>query len=169
MSDEEAHAKFVEIRWDGSKPNCPRCGGTALYTYKTRKLWKCKACTHMFSVTSGTIFASRKLPVRDMLLAIAIFCNGAKGMSALQLSRDLDVQYRTAFVLAHKLREAMGAETKGMTLSGEVEVDGAYFGGHIRPENLATDRVASDRQAPRRSRRTRALGSHHRLSDQARG
>ena len=63
-----------------------------------------------FSVTSGTIFASRKLPIRDYLLAIAIFVNGAKGHSALQLSRDLDCQYKTAFVLAHKLREAMAAD-----------------------------------------------------------
>ena len=79
----------------------------AVYAYKTRTLWKCKACSHQFSVTSGTIFASRKLPVRDYLLAIAIFVNGAKGHSALQLSRDLDCQYKTAFVLAHKIREAM--------------------------------------------------------------
>jgi len=61
-----------------------------------------------FSVTSGTIFASRKLSIRDYLLAIAIFVNGAKGHSALQLSRDLDCQYKTAFVMAHKIREAFG-------------------------------------------------------------
>ena len=70
----------------------------AVYKYETRKLWKCKACSHQFSVTSGTIFASRKMPIRDYLLAIAIFVNGAKGHSALQLSRDLDCQYKTAFV-----------------------------------------------------------------------
>jgi transposase-like protein len=132
MSEEEAHAKFTEIRWpDG--PHCPRCGGVTLYTYKARKLWKCKACQHQFSVTSGTIFASRKMSVRDYLMAIAIVVNGAKGISALQLARDLDVQYRTAFVLAHKLREAMASEIAGETLGGTVEVDGAYFGGHIRP------------------------------------
>lgn len=72
-------------------------------------------------------------------MAIAIFVNGAKGVSALQLSRDLDVQYKTAFVLAHKLREAMAAEQKG--LSGMVEIDGAYFGGHIRQENRKEDRI----------------------------
>ncbi|HEY1245585.1 MAG TPA: IS1595 family transposase [Hyphomicrobiaceae bacterium] len=143
MSDEEAHAKFTEIRWadNGGEPYCPKCGSVALYTYKTRKLWKCKGCNKQFSVTSGTIFASRKLAVRDYLLAIAIFVNGAKGISALQIGRDLDVQYRTAFVLCHKLREAMGSEMAGTTLSGTVEVDGAYVGGHIRPANLKKDRV----------------------------
>ena len=92
MSDEEARAKFTEIRWaaNDGQPHCPKCGGTALYTYTARKIWKCKACEHQFSVTSGTLFASRKLPVRDYLMAIAVLCNGAKGMSALQLSRDLD-------------------------------------------------------------------------------
>src|SRR6266571_910889 len=109
MSDEEAHTAFRMIRWSDTKgePVCPRCQCAAVYSYTTRKLWKCKACSHQFSVTSGTIFASRKLAMRDYLMAIAIFVNGAKGHSALQLSRDLDCQYKTAFVLAHKLREAV--------------------------------------------------------------
>ena len=59
------------------------------------------------SATSGTIFASRKMAFVDLLAAICIWSNCAKGISALQLSRDLDCQYKTAFVLAHKLREAM--------------------------------------------------------------
>ena len=80
------------------------------------------------------------MSLRDILAAIAIFTNGAKGYSALQLSRDLDCQYKTAFVLAHKLREAIGAEFDGRTLSGEVEVDGAYFGGYVKPENVKADR-----------------------------
>jgi transposase-like protein len=87
-----------------------RSAPTAVYAYTTRRIWKCKACNHQFSVTSGTIFASRKLPIRDYLAAIAIFVNAVKGISALQLGRDLDVQYKTAFVLAHKLREAIEAE-----------------------------------------------------------
>lgn len=112
MSDEEAHEAFRQIRWADSagEPCCPRCACLAVYAYTTRRLWKCKGCGHQFSATSGTIFAGRKLEMRDYLLAVAIFCNGAKGVSALQLSRDLDVQYKTAFVLAHKLREAMAAE-----------------------------------------------------------
>jgi hypothetical protein len=58
-----------------------------------------------------------------------------KGLSALQLARDLCCQYKSAFVLAHKLREALAVETVGQTLDGEVEVDGAHFGGVIQPEN----------------------------------
>ena len=145
MSDEEAHAKFVAIRWADTegKPYCPECGCAKVYAFATRKLWKCSACQYQFSVTARTIFQDRKRPIRDYLLAIAIFVNGAKGHSALQLSRDLDCQYKTAFVLAHKLREAMGSEVQNPDqpeLSGTVEIDGAYFGGHVKPENRKEER-----------------------------
>ena len=62
------------------------------------------------------------------------------GHSALQLSRDLDVQYKTAFVLSHKLREAIAAEKADATVSGEVAVDGAYFGGYVKPANHRENR-----------------------------
>src|SRR5437764_5188834 len=146
MSDEEAHAKFCELRWHDNqgKPYCPKCGSAKVYAYTTRKVWKCPACRYQFSVTAGTIFADRKRPIRDYLLAVAIFVNGAKGHSALQLSRDLDCQYKTAFVLAHKLREAIGAVVHDATapeLSGEVHVDGLYTGGHKKQENRKAERV----------------------------
>ncbi len=143
MSDAEATEAFRQIRWSAScgEPFCPRCGCLGVYAYQSRPLFKCKACEHQFSVTSGTIFASRKLPLRTLLMSVAIFVNGAKGHSALQLSRDLDVQYKTAFVLSHKLRESLAAEKADATVSGTVEVDGAYFGGHIRPANHTENRV----------------------------
>ena len=141
MTDDQAHAHFEAIRFadNGGAAFCPRCECTAVYTYAARRIWKCKACNHQFSVTSGTIFSSRKLPIRDYLVAIAIFVNAVKGISALQLGRDLDVQYKTAFVLAHKIREAVGSQQVGQ-LSGTVEVDGAYFGGKAKLQNVKADR-----------------------------
>ncbi|MDZ4056171.1 MAG: IS1595 family transposase, partial [Polynucleobacter sp.] len=130
-------------RWpetDG-KPVCPRCGCYEAYSIASRRKFKCVACHHQYSVTSGTILASRKMAFVDLLAAICIIVNAAKGISALQLARDLDCQHKTAFVLAHKLREALASETDGAVLNGEVEIDGAYFGGHIRPANLKADRV----------------------------
>ncbi len=139
MSDEEAYDAFKAIRFaqNGGEAFCPKCGATELYALPRRKMWRCKAgeCGCQFSITSGTIFSSRKLNIRDILAAIAIFVNGAKGHSALQLSRDLDVQYKTAYVMAHKLREAIGSIDKGATVSGEVEIDGMYVGGYIKPAN----------------------------------
>lgn len=142
MGEDEAYGIFCELRWPETEgePICPRCGCTEAYHIATRRKFKCVACHHQFSVTSGTIFASRKLSFTDLLAAIVIFVNGAKGISALQASRDLDVQYKTAFVLFHKLREAMAREMADAKLGGIVEMDGAYFGGHIRPENRKEDR-----------------------------
>lgn len=142
LSDDEAFETFKSVRWadNNGEAYCPKCGCTAAYYFKTRRVWKCKGCNAEFSVTSGTIFASRKMAIRDMLAAIAIFCNGAKGISALQLSRDLDCQYRTAFVLAHKLREIMASEQTNEKLSGHVEIDGAYFGGYVKPANRLQNR-----------------------------
>ena len=142
LSDAEALDTFKAIRWaaNDGEAYCPKCGCTAVYGYKARPIYKCQACEGQFSVTSGTIFASRKLAMRDILAAIAIFVNGAKGVSALQLSRDLDVQYKTAFVMAHKLREAMGAKVQAEEISGHVEIDGAYFGGYVKPANQKAQR-----------------------------
>ncbi len=141
--EDAAYKTFCDLRWDDTngEPVCPRCGCLDAYDIATRRKFKCKACWHQYSVTSGTIFASRKMAFTDLLAAICIFVNGAKGVAALQLSRDLDCQYKTAFVLSHKLREAIASERNGVVLDGVVEVDGAYFGGHIRPANLKEERV----------------------------
>lgn len=143
MSDETARDTFKGIRWanNNGEPVCPSCGCVEIYDLTTRKIYKCAGCLKQFSVTSGTIFASRKLSLRDILAAIAIFTNGAKGYSALQLSRDLDVQYKTAFVMAHKIREAIAMSRDNDMLTGTVEVDGAYFGGYVKPANQKKDRA----------------------------
>ncbi|HXQ12155.1 MAG TPA: IS1595 family transposase [Caulobacteraceae bacterium] len=143
LSDDEAWETFKAIRWASTEgePVCPRCGGLQIWNLNDNRRFKCKACGHKFSVTSGTIFASRKLPIRDYLAAIAIFVNGAKGHAALHLSRDLDVQYKTAFVMAHKMREAMASEQNAIgEVAGSVEIDGAYFGGYLKPANRREDR-----------------------------
>jgi transposase-like protein len=141
--EDKAYKTFCEMRWQETegKPVCPRCGCLDIYSITTRRKFKCAACSHQFSVTSGTIFASRKMAFTDMLGAVCIFVNAVKGLSALQLARDLDCQYKTAFVLAHKLRESLAAETANVKLTGRVEVDGAVFGGHVRPENVASERI----------------------------
>jgi transposase-like protein len=154
--EEAAYRRFCRLRWpdtDGA-PHCPVCGCIDIYDLSTRRRFKCAACHRQFSVTSGTIFASRKLSFVDLLGAICLFVNAAKGLSAVQLSRDLDVQHKTAFVLMHKLREALAAEVRELQLGGEVEVDGAAFGGHVRPANLLEERVdrrlAGNRSGKRR-------------------
>jgi transposase-like protein len=98
MSDEQAFEAFAAIRFaeNGGAAFCPDCGCAEPYFLAARRKWKCRACGKQFSATSGTIFASRKMAFVDLLAAVCIFVNAAKGVSALQLSRDLSCQYKTA-------------------------------------------------------------------------
>jgi transposase-like protein len=127
MTDDQAFDQFKRTRFaaNGGEPYCPRCRCADTYTLNETPIrWKCAECRKKYSVTSGTIFHSRKLAIRDYLGVIALFCNGVKGTSALQMSRDMDINPKSAFVLLHKLREAMGATVHdGPELSGIVEVD----------------------------------------------
>ena len=148
MSDAQAEVTFAGIRWTETKGKavCPHCACPTCYEARRPSgtlRFRCKACRKDFSLTSGTLFAFHKLPLQTYLAATLIFCNEVKGKSALALSRDLGVQYKTAFVLSHKLREAMATEVKGYKLGGigkTVEVDGAYFGGYQKPANHKENR-----------------------------
>ncbi|ANY83606.1 hypothetical protein BB934_35715 (plasmid) [Microvirga ossetica] len=144
MQERTAKKWFRQARWpetDG-EPYCPHCGNLRCYEM-SRERFKCSAkeCKAVFTVTSGTAFAWRKLPFKKMLMAIWFAANSVKGKAALQLSRELGVQYKTAWVLLMKLREVVASRRDKMVLEGEVEIDGKYAGGHVRPENKAEDCV----------------------------
>jgi transposase-like protein len=149
MNDEEVEQTFIKLRWSANdgKAFCPHCGCPTVYSCRRPNgalRWRCKACRKDFSVTSGTLFAFHKLPLKAYLLAIAIFCNEVKGKSMLAMSRDLGVQYKTSFVLAHKMREAMASEVRTQPIGGEgkrAEIDGGYFGGYVKPANRRDRRL----------------------------
>jgi len=155
---------FCKVRWADTQgaPVCPHCGGLDAYDCRRPNgaaRFRCRACKKDFSITAGTLFASHKMPLKTYLAAIAIFMNEVKGKSMLALSRDLCVSYKTAFVLAHKLREAMAVELKGRTIGGEgkvAEVDAGWFGGYVRPANIREHR-ADRRFAENKSGKRRAV------------
>src|SRR6476469_8822791 len=131
MTDAGADATMKRIRWvdtDGQAV-CSHCGSLTVYECRRPSgapRWRCKDCGKDFSITSGTLFASHKLPLRGYLACIAIFCNEVKGKSMLAMSRDIGLSYKSAFVLCHKLREAMAEELKGRVIGDdrpEAEVD----------------------------------------------
>src|SRR6202167_4032162 len=144
MKDTDAEMTFRRIRWadTNGEPVCSHCGGTDANDCRRLKgapRFRCRACKKDFTLTSGTLFASHKLPLRCYLAAIAIFCNEVEGKSTLALSRDLNVSYKCAFVLLYRRREAMAAKLKGRVVAGEckvAEVDGGYFGGYVKPSNF---------------------------------
>lgn len=152
MTEDDARAAYRAVRFadNGGEPFCPDpdCRSLAVYEFKSRPIFKCKACGKQFSLTSGTLFAGRKLYFQDILLAIALFVNGANGYPALRFGRDLKVSYKTAWTLLHKLREVMGSLQTGRRLSGIVEVDGVWVGGHVRPANPFNRRY---KPAPKRT------------------
>lgn len=150
MSDADAEAAFRAVRFadNGGEPFCPhpQCKSLTVYEFRARRIFKCKTCARQFSLTSGTIFANRKLGYRDILTAIALFVHGANGYPALRLGRDLNVSYKTAWVLLHKLREVVGTLQTGRKLSGIVEIDGVYIGGHVRPRNPFESRRSPEKR-----------------------
>lgn len=134
MSEDACYWHFVEARF-GSRETvaCPACGVIDTHYYRAnRRKWRCKDCEREFSCTTGTAFQDRKLPFKKLLLGIVYFVSAAKGVASLHLSRILDVQVKTAFVFAGKLREALARSADMTPLSGTVELDGGHFCGRPR-------------------------------------
>lgn len=96
-----------------------------------RELYQCKDCRFQFTGTTGTLYHDTHLPLTKWFLAIALITESKKGMSANQLKRALSVNYRTAWYLCHRIREAM-IEQNAPKLTGTVEIDETYIGGKQR-------------------------------------
>lgn len=143
MTERQCENYFRKLRWadTGGNPVCSHCGSTEHYKLSTRKVWKCKNCHNQFTVSSGTIFASHKLPYKTVLMAMTLYANAAKGISAAQLSREIDVQYKTAWVLLGKFREALMEARDETPMNGVIEMDGCYVGNYVRPANNVDERI----------------------------
>ena len=131
--DEKSCRERLELaRWGGT-PVCPHCGSVDEIRMpppsKPQAYW-CKACRDHFTVTTGTCLHSTKKPLQDWIFAIYSVMTARKGVSAMQLSKELGCQYRTAWHMLHRIREACaGGE---FTLEKIVEVDETYIGGRER-------------------------------------
>ena len=136
MTEDEARTYLEEIRWpDG--PVCPHCGvldATRLNGEAHRPgVLKCNACLQQFTVTVGSVFESSHIPLQKWVLAFHLLCSSKKGISSLQLQRELDLgSYRTALFMTHRIREAMSGPLED-ALEGTVEMDETYVGGKPRP------------------------------------
>jgi transposase-like protein len=121
---------LAQCRWPGGF-QCPRCSGATFYRIETagRPLFQCRTCRHQASLTAGTLLESSKLPLHKWFLAIYIISQAKTGISSLALKRHLGVDYRTAWLMHHKLLHAMAKADSEHTLRGNVVVDDAYLGG----------------------------------------
>ena len=97
---------------------CARCGGDSRGYMRARRVDECRACGYQGSVTAGTIFHKARVPLADWFWAIYRMSQGKKGISALQLSKEIGVSYPTAWLMAHKIRKALADREQGRHLRG---------------------------------------------------
>ena len=125
--DERAAIEYIEaIRWpDGAI--CPYCESDRTSRQKTYQYHQCKDCRQKFTVRTATVFERSHIPLDKWLYAMYILQTARKGVSSLQLSKELGITQKATWFMLHRLREACGVEAA--PLSGEVEVDETYIGG----------------------------------------
>ncbi len=137
FSDEQKCRDFlVQQRWDGS-PVCPYCNSNKWYSIENGKRFKCgnKECYKKYSVTVGTIFHSSNIPLSTWFPAIYLISAHKKGISSIQLGKNLGVSQKTAWFMLHRIRESL--KRKGSSLlMNTVEVDEIYVGG--RSKNMSS-------------------------------
>ena len=137
-SDEECRQYLEKARW----PNeviCPKCGVQDPYRIKRKSrtknkvstIFKCRGCKRQFSTTVGTIFEDSKVPLHKWFATMYLMCSSKKGVSAHQLHRMLDIGYRAAWYMCHRVREAM-TDSHDEPLSGVIEADETYVGSRTR-------------------------------------
>jgi transposase-like protein len=131
-SEDACREYLAELRWPNGI-HCPRCDSEKVANLRKRDQYECgnPECGYRFSVTSGTIFHDSHLPLWKWFLATYLICEAKKGVSANQLKRTLNVAYKTAWYLCHRIREAMKDEGSDL-LTGIVEADETYVGGKPR-------------------------------------
>ena len=126
--DTTAEKWFAQQRWHGEE-HCPHCGSLNVQTGAKHKTmpYRCRDCHKRFSVRTGTVMESSNLGFQTWALAVYLLTTSIKGVSSMKLHRDLGITQKSAWHLAHRLREAWSAE-KGL-FGGPVEVDETYIGG----------------------------------------
>ncbi|MGO9118022.1 MAG: IS1595 family transposase [Desulfomonilaceae bacterium] len=139
LTEDQARDFIETIRWPNG-PICPHCGGTKIGSVAHNQgkkiragLYTCLSCIKQFTVTVDTVMQDSHIPLRQWLIAFHLMTSSKKGVSALQLQRNLGLgSYKSAWHLAHRIRHAMTEGTLCAPLKGIVEVDETYIGGKPR-------------------------------------
>ena len=129
-TEEQCEAALKRARWPKGF-RCLKCNGDAAYEFVrgTTHKWQCKACGHQTSLTGGTMMHQSQLPLTKWFLAIYLVTQSKTNIAALALRRQLGISWKAAWLLRHKLMDAMRQREDGQPLSGDVRVDDAYLGG----------------------------------------
>lgn len=140
-TEDACRAELFRLRF----PNgfvCPVCGCTEYYPVRGRNTFQCRSCRRQTSVTAGTVMHRTHLPLTVWFWAIYLCATDKRGISAVQLSRTLDICYDSAWHLLDRIRTAMGQRDAQYQLSGIVELDDGYVGGpsHNGKRGRGTDK-----------------------------
>jgi len=152
MTEDEARQFIEQVRWPNG-PECPHCGHDKAYELNGEAhrpgLYKCAACRKQFTVTVGTVMHRSHITLKQWLMAFHLICSSKKGISALQLQRNLGLgSYKTAWHLAHRIRYAMKREPMASMLAGTVEVDETYIGGKPPRDEKKAKRGRGTKKTP---------------------
>lgn len=140
-ADEKAAVEFFERKRWGDCPCCPHCGDTNVYAMKDRKTgernkdfrWRCRGCGKLYNVRTGMIFEESLIPLHKWARAIWEAAASKNGVSALEMSRKVQVSYKSALFMMHRIRWAMAEDfTSPPKMTGTVEADETYVGGKPR-------------------------------------
>ena len=169
LTEEQAYEIVKAVRFADTfgKPVCPHCGCEQIQVYHTRRIFKCVSCRRQFSVTSGTLWASRKMSYRRLLLLTAYFVMNSHGRASSRLGRDIGLGPFSAYIGSSKMREAMAFRHDGILLRGVVEIDGCVIGGH-RKKHVSFFKRQKDGTPPKLEKRyvvctARERGLHGRI------
>jgi len=129
-SEPQCEEALKQIRWPRGF-RCPICGHDAAceFTRSKTRYWECRKCGHQTSLTAGTMMHQSQLPLTKWFLAVYLMTQSKNNIAALALRRELGITWRAAWLLKHKLMDAMRQRENCQPLSGDIRVDDAYLGG----------------------------------------
>ena len=127
-NEEVCRDHLYKMRWPKGFI-CPKCGvADEPFQIVSRNLYQCKHCNHQASVTAGTVMEKTRIPLLKWFWTMFLMSSDKRGCSALQISKELNLCYSTAWFLCHRIRSAMGERDTEYVLSGHIEADDAFFG-----------------------------------------